>query len=279
MSRKPTTGKVKVSPGPEATPEVTGLEPPRDEIVLGDCLDVLPTWRAGSVNLIFADPPYNIGYKYHGYNDRLPYDRYVRWAADWIAECKRVLADDGSIYIAIGDEYAAEVRMILRDQKLHLRNWIVWHYTFGQNCKKRFNRSHAHIFYATKNDKQFVFNTADPQLRIKSKRQTQYNDKRANPKGKLPDDTWTFSRVCGTFKERCGWHPCQMPEALLERVIRASSRPGDLVMDPFAGSGTTCVVAQRLGRHYVGTDVSKLYVAEARKRLEADRSERRASPP
>jgi len=171
------------------------------------------------------------------------------------------------------------VRTILRDLKLHLRNWIVWHYTFGQNCRKRFNRSHAHIFYATKSDKQFVFNTDDPQLRIKSKRQTHYNDKRANPKGKLPDDTWTFSRVCGTFKERCGWHPCQMPEDLLERVIRASSRRGDLVLDPFAGSGTTCVVAQRLGRHYVGTDISKLYVTKARKRLATDRTERLPFPP
>jgi len=279
MSGKPNVRKIDGRPLSGVTAAKAGLEPPRDEIVPGDCLDVLPTWRDGSVNLIFADPPYNIGYQYHGYDDRLPYDRYVRWSRDWIAQCKRLLADDGSIYIAIGDEYAAEVRMILRDLKLHLRNWIVWHYSFGQNCKKRFNRSHAHIFYATKSQKQFVFNTADSELRIKSKRQTTYNDKRANPKGKLPDDTWTFSRVCGTFKERCGWHPCQMPEALLERVIRASSQPGDLVLDPFAGSGTTCVVAQRLGRHYVGTDVSKLYVTEARKRLETDRTERLAFPP
>ncbi|MBN2583835.1 MAG: site-specific DNA-methyltransferase [Planctomycetes bacterium] len=258
---------------PEATPQdAAAIDPPRDELIVGDCLDVLPGWKAGSVNLVFADPPYNIGYKYHGYNDRLPYDRYVKWSRDWIAACTRVLADDGSIYIAIGDEYAAEVRMILKDLGLHLRNWIVWHYTFGQNCTRRFNRSHAHVFYACKDEARAIFNADDPHLRIKSKRLTTYNDKRANPKGKLPDDTWTFSRVCGTFKERCGWHPCQMPEALLERVIRASSRPGDLVLDPFAGSGTTCVVAKRLGRHYVGMDISEQYVVKSRQRLADDES-------
>lgn len=259
------------TPSPDSATEVKDPSapspPPRNEIVQGDCISVLAGWDAGSVDLVFADPPYNIGYEYHDYEDRLPYDRYVDWSEQWIAACARVLSPTGSIYIAIGDEYAAEVRMILRKLGLELRNWIVWHYTFGQNCRQRFNRSHCHIFYAVKDPKQFTFNTKDPKLRVKSARQLQYNDKRANPKGKLPDDTWTFSRVCGTFKERVGWHPCQMPEELLERVIRASSSPGDLVMDPFVGSGTTCAVAQRLGRDYTGAELSAEYVRRAQQRL------------
>jgi adenine specific DNA methylase Mod len=104
-----------------------------------------------------------------------------------------------------------------------------------------------------------------------------YNDKRANPAGKMPDDVWdsfmrddvwdSFSRVCGTFKERQGWHPCQMPESLLARIIRVSSNKGDLVLDPFSGSGTTAVVAAKLGRHYTGIELSPKYAEESRKRI------------
>src|SRR5262249_26072314 len=111
-----------------------------------------------------------------------------------------------------------------------------------------------------------------------------YADRRANPVGKLPDDTWVLrpqedgrffgaetdtwyvARVCGTFKER-GDHPCQMPEALLERIIRVSSNPGDLVLDPFAGSGTTLAAAKKLGRKWLGVELSEAYAAKVRTRL------------
>jgi site-specific DNA-methyltransferase (adenine-specific) len=163
-----------------------------------------------------------------------------------------------------------------------MRNWIVWHYTFGVNCTKKFSRSHAHILYYVMDPKQFTFNADE--IRVASARQTTYADRRANPRGKLPDDTWVLrpqederlfpaesdtwyvSRVCGTFKERTG-HPCQMPEAVLERIIRVASNPGDLVIDPFAGSGTTLAVAQRLDRHWLGFELSEDYAARIRERL------------
>ena len=166
-----------------------------------------------------------------------------------------------------------------------MRNWIIWHYTFGQQPKNKFARSHTHILYFTKDEKQFTFN-ADA-IRVASARQTTYNDLRANPRGKLPDDvwylrpqeapeplfapegdTWNVSRVCGTFKEREGWHGCQMPIGVLDRIIRSSSNPGEIVLDPFNGSGTTVVSAALLGRKYVGIDQSAEYVGFARKRLE-----------
>ena len=123
-------------------------------------------------------------------------------------------------------------------------------------------------------------------MRVPSARQTTYADRRANPAGKLPDDTWVLRpqesddalragrrtpgrcpRVCGTFKERTG-HPCQMPEAVLERIIRVASNPGDLVLDPFAGSGTTLAAALRLGRRYLGIELSEQYADGVRKRLQ-----------
>ena len=169
------------------------------------------------------------------------------------------------MWVAIGDDYAAEIRMIGRKIGLNLRNWVIWHYTFGQATKAKFARSHTHLFYWTKDPKDFTFN--DMAVRIPSARQTTYADKRANPKGKIPDDVWSISRVCGTFNERVQWHPCQMPEKVIERIVAVSSNPGDLVADPFSGSGTTCCVAARLGRQYFGVDISADYVKHSRRRL------------
>ncbi len=253
-----------------------------DEVIHGDCLTVLPGLPEASVDLAFADPPFNIGYEYDVYDDRQGRQAYLAWTERWLREVRRVLKPTGSIYIAIGDEYAAEVKLCLDGLGLSMRNWIVWHYTFGVSCRQKFSRSHAHIFYYVVDPKRFVFN-ADA-VRVPSARQTTYADRRANPTGKLPDDTWVLrpqeddrlfrpdgdtwfaSRVCGTFKERTA-HPCQMPEAVLERIVRASSNPGDLVLDPFAGSGTTLAVARRLGRRYLGVELSADYAVSMRERL------------
>jgi len=233
-------------------------------------------WPAGAVDLIFADPPFNIGYVYDGYRDDLPDHQYVAWSRAWMAACCRVLKRDGSFYIAIGDEFAADIRIIGRELGLHLRNWIVWHYSFGQSQRKKFCRSHTHIFYFVKDPQRFTFN--DRLLRFPSARHTEYQDLRASPLGRLPDDTWDeFPRVCGTFAERAGFHGCQMPEALLMRIILASSRPGEIVLDPFVGSGTTAVAAKRLGRRYIGIDISPAYVRHARQRL-AEAADQHAQP-
>ncbi len=237
-----------------------------DSVIAGDCVEILKSPEMPKADLIFADPPFNIGYKYDVYEDRKAYDDYFAWTEKWMAACKDTLTDTGSFWIAIGDDYAAEVRLIARQLGLNLRNWVIWHYTFGQNTQKKFARSHTHLFYFTNDPKKFTFN--DMTVRIPSARQTTYADKRANPKGKVPDDVWSFSRVCGTFNERVKWHPCQMPERLLERIIRVSSEPGDLVVDPFSGSGTTLVTAAKLKRRYIGIDLSKNYVRNSIKRID-----------
>ena len=136
-----------------------------------------------------------------------------------------------------------------------------------------------------KDPKQFTFN--DEAIRVPSARQLVYADTRAEPQGRLPDDTWIsrpqdvpdgfppdgdtwyFPRVCGTFKERAGWHGCQMPEQLLGRIIRACSNPGDIVLDPFGGSGTTLVVAKKLQRRFLGFELSPEYAAQIQARLDA----------
>ena len=243
-----------------------GLRVKPDTIYSGDACKLLGEWAADSVDLVFADPPFNIGYVYDKYHDDVPNEEYVEWSRQWMRCCQRVLKPTGSFYIAIGDEFAADIRVIGRELGLHLRNWIIWRYSFGQNMKAKFCRAHTHILYFTMHPQDFTFN--DKLLRFPSARHTEYQDLRANPAGRLPDDVWDdFPRVCGTFKERAGFHGCQMPEALLMRIVMASSNPGEIVLDPFVGSGTTAVAAAKLGRRYVGIDVSDTYAKHTRKRL------------
>ena len=236
-----------------------------NKIICGDCIEVLSKITEPFADLIFADPPFNIGYKYDKYYDKVKKKNYIAWTKDWMSACKKALKPQGSFYIAIGDEYVANVKIIADELGLFLRNWIIWHYTFGQQTKNKFARAHTHIFYFVNDEKNFTFN--DHAVRIPSDRQLIYNDKRANPAGKIPDDVWDgYSRVCGTFKERAGWHPCQMPESLLKRIIAASSNQGDCVLDPFSGSGTTAA-AYQLGRNYIGIEISDKYVKKSIKRI------------
>lgn len=236
-----------------------------NRIHCGDCVELLKG-SGITPRLIFADPPFNIGYEYESYDDRLEYDSYVKWTEKWMTACHEALSDDGAFYIAIGDEYAAEVKMIARKLGLDLRNWIIWNYGFGQNTVKKFGRSHTHIFYFVKDSGNFVFN--DEEIRVPSARQLIYNDKRADSRGRIPDDVWRYPRVCGTFKERVGWHTCQMPLKLMARIIKASSDPGDLVMDPFSGSASTLVAAAILGRQYLGFDIDLKYAELGQRRIE-----------
>lgn len=303
----------------------------RNTILAGDCVAGMQSLRPGSVNLIFADPPFNIGYEYDVYKDALAGDQYVAWSKDWMQAAYDCLNPEGTFWLAIGDEYAAELKVTAREIGFHMRSWVIWYYTFGVNCQRKFSRSHAHLFYFVKNANYFTFLDDEPANRIPSARQLVYNDKRANPAGRLPDDTWIispdtadgelqlpdsivhelregmpgeqtwtlrpqdlescfqaeedtwyFPRVAGTFKERAGFHGCQMPEQLLGRIIRSCSRPGELVLDPFSGSATTLAVAKKLNRNYLGFELSEDYVAHGLARLDGvrvgDRLEGAAEP-
>lgn len=255
-----------------------------DQIHNLDCVAGMNRMSDGIVDLVFADPPFNIGYEYDEYDDRKESEHYLDWTKQWMSAALRVLKPTGTFWLAIGDEYAAEAKVIAtRELGLTCRSWVVWYYTFGVHCKKKFARSHVHLFHFVKDAKRFTFN--DMAVRVPSARQLVYADTRANPDGRLPDDTWIlrpqdlpdgfeadgdvwyFPRVAGTFKQREGWHGCQMPEQLLARIIRASSNDGELVLDPFGGSGTTLAVAKKLGRRWLGFEMSKEYAARIKKRL------------
>lgn len=258
----------------------------KNTIHQGDCVALLNEIDKESVDLVFADPPFNIGYEYDVYDDTKQAGEYLTWCQKWIRGVYRALKPNGTFWLAIGDEYAAELKLESQKAGFHCRSWVIWYYTFGVNCVNGFSRSHTHLFHFIKDPKKFTFNRFNPQIRVKSARQLVYADNRANPNGRLPDntwiirpqdapqsfspshDTWYFARVAGTFKEREGFHGCQMPEQLLARIIRASSHPQDLVLDPFGGSGTTLSVAKKLGRQWMGFELSTEYSKYIAERLE-----------
>lgn len=255
-----------------------------NRIAQGDCVEGMKQLPDGCVDLVFADPPFNIGYEYDEYDDRMESEQYLDWCERWIGQVHRIVKPDGAFWLAIGDEYAAELKVLSQKLGFHCRNWVVWYYTFGVHCKRKFTRSHAHLFYFVKNPKKFTFN-ADA-IKVPSARQLVYNDRRASAGGRVPDDTWIlrpqdctdgfqptedtwyFPRVAGTFKERAGFHGCQMPEQLLGRIIKACSNPDELVVDPFSGSASTLVVAKKLGRRFLGFELSQDYAARGTQRLE-----------
>ena len=155
-----------------------------------DCVEGLKQLPAGSVDLAFADPPFNIGYDYDVYDDRQKREVYLDWCRSWIEPVHRVLKPSGTFWLAIGDEFAAELKVQSQEIGFHCRSWVIWYYTFGVNCTHKFSRSHAHLFHFVKDPKSFTFRQDDPQIRVPSARQLVYADARANPAGRLPDDTW-----------------------------------------------------------------------------------------
>ena len=248
-----------------------------------DCIEAIGKLDESSVDLVFADPPFNIGYEYDVYKDRKASTEYLSWSRQWISAVHKVLKPTGTFWLAIGDDYAAELKVLSQDVGFHCRSWVIWYYTFGVNCKFKFSRSHTHIFHFVKDPNEFTFNGAA--IAVPSARQLVYADSRAARNGRLPDDTWIlrpqdltdglnpdddtwyFPRVAGTFKEREGFHGCQMPEQLLGRIIKVSSHPGDLVLDPFSGSATTVSAAKKLGRNFVAFDISDEYINRGLDRL------------
>lgn len=261
-----------------------------------DCVAGMQALPQGSVDLVFADPPFNIGYKYDVYDDKRKADEYLQWSRDWMSAVHQVLKPDGTFWLAIGDDFAAELKLEALKVGFHCRSWVIWYYTFGVNCKYKFTRSHTHLFYLVKDQKKFTFRSQELENRIPSARMLVYGDKRGNAAGRLPDDTWIippevsptfalrpqdlqecfqpqesdwyFPRVAGTFKERAGFHGCQMPEQLLGRIIRTCSEEQEIVLDPFAGSASTLVVAKKLNRRFVGFELSEKYAAAGSLRLD-----------
>jgi DNA modification methylase len=227
----------------------------------GDAATILRGLPSQSVSLLIADPPYNLGKDYGNNRDMKAWHDYEDFTKEWLTEAIRVLNDTGSLYVFMGVRFISKLFAILEDDfKLSFNGWITWHYTQGMGRKLGFSPRHEDILFFTKSDT-FTFNL--DAVRIPQK----YFRTRNNMAGANPGDVWQFSHVhyCSAEREQ---HPTQKPEALMERMILASSNEGNLVVDPFLGSGTTARVASVLKRKWIGIDLNPDYVRMAEKRLD-----------
>ena len=234
------------------------------QLVHGDCYEVLPALPKGCVDTIFVDAPYNIGIDYGGgkQDDLLDANEYLGQMEQLVSECIRLLTPAGGIWCLFPERWADHMGVVL-SKLLPRRNRIIWRETFGQYRESCFPSGHRHLFWHVMDRRRSTFNTDE--IRIPSQRM-EAGDKRASGP-RVPDDVWSIPRLVGNSHERLGEHPCQLPEALLERVIRCSTNPAGMMLDPMAGSGTTLRVAQRLGRRYFGVEKQANFVALIERRL------------
>lgn len=292
------------APGPQpdaadaAPPIPTYAIPPSSttaeaRVYVGDCRDIIsrvPECVAGTVDLVFADPPFNWKRAYDEWNDEMPHNEYLEFTFRWLDLCINALRPGGALWINIPDDWAAEIVMYLkyhrdeqgryltgRPNRLTMVNWCIWHYRFGQNTTVRFINSKVHALYFVKPGGKYTWNPTEV-LEL-SDRRAIYEDPRTESKNdgmpaglRVPMDVWYgkfWGRVQGNSKERRGYHDNQLPELYLARVIRACSDKGDLVMDPFLGSGTTGVVAHALARRFIGCEYSEKNATSAFERMKA----------
>lgn len=229
-------------------------------ILGGDALELLKMLDSNSVDLIVSDPPYNLGKDYGNDSDSKDFDDYLEFSRSWLSEAYRVLKPNGSIYVFMGVRYISYLYAILeRELGMHFNGWITWYYTQGIGKTKGFSPRHDDILFFNKGSK-FKFNLDSVRVPQKFYRQ------RNNMRGANPGNVWEFSHIHYCQDNRLN-HPTQKPEGIIERMILASSDEGDMVLDPFSGSGTTLRVCQHLNRNAIGFELNLEYVEMTNYRL------------
>jgi DNA modification methylase len=239
---------------------MVGLKMTELNLIFGDALVELKKLPNFSVDLIVADPPYNLGKDYGKTKDNLEKKEYLEFSKEWLSECNRLLKPNGTIYIFMGIRFISYIYQILEDDLgLDFQNWIVWHYTQGLGKKKGFSSRHDDILVFSKGNSP-KFNLDN--IRIPQKFYRKIN----NMRGANPGNVWEFSHVHYCNENRQD-HPTQKPEGLIERIVLASSDENDVVLDPFSGSGTTLRVCQQLNRSGIGIEIHQEYVDLTHDRL------------
>ncbi len=228
----------------------------RRDFIQGDCVEIMQVMPASSVNLVVTSPPYNIQKEYE---NKLSLQEYENNVKSWFSELPRILADDGAAWINVGyTKPTTKTTLpltylyypILREIGLHLIQEVVWRYSGGMAAKHRFSPRSERWQWWVKNPNRYHFD-------LDAIREQPIGfDPRNNPLGKNPGCVWDFNTVVGGrgASSENTEHPCQFPRAMVERIVLACSRPGDLVLDPFGGSGTTAIAASGTGRGFISIE-------------------------
>jgi site-specific DNA-methyltransferase (adenine-specific) len=245
-------------------------EHPHGQLYLGDAIAWLSSVPTATVDLIFADPPYNI--QKAQWDNFESQAEYIAWSLQWLAEAARVLKPTGSLYVCGFSEILADLKHPA-SQYFKSCRWLIWHYKNKANLGKDWGRSHESIIHFRKSaavtlnldDIRIPYGAhtlkypAHPQAESSAYGQGKERDRwLPHPKGAKPKDVIEIPTTCNGMGETTP-HPTQKPEELVRKFVLASSQPGDLVIDPFSGSGTTVVVAEQLGRRWLGCDLEAEY--------------------
>ena len=240
-----------------------------DQIIVDDCLKVLAQIPDDSVDVCFADPPFNLKKKYTSYDDTKVTKGYLAWCEEWLSALVRVTKPEGSIFVHNIPKWLTHFAVYLNQISV-FRHWISWD-SMSIPLGKTLLPAHYGILYYTKRAKGFKFydvRIPHKKCRLCDGYIKDYGGKKAqmHPFGTLASDVWTdIHRI--RHNKRRDKHPCQLPIHLLERIVLMSSDPGDVILDPFIGTGTTAVAAKRLGRHYIGIDIDEEYAQIARENV------------
>lgn len=229
--------------------------------ICGNAIDEMKKIPDKSIHLIVTDPPYNLNKNYGNNQDKLEFEEYLDFSRQWLKEAKRVLTDNGTLYVFMGMRYISYIYTILeRELGMTFNSWITWFYTQGIGKTKGFSPRHDDILMFTKSPTTFVFNLDD--IKIPQKYYRSVN----NMRGANPGNVWEFSHMHYCNKNRKK-HPTQKPEGLFERMILASSNSGDTILDPFVGCGTALRVCQQTNRNCIGIDINPEYIKMTNERL------------
>lgn len=234
-------------------------------VILGDTIDILKKIKSNTIDLIFADPPYNIGKDFGNNKDVWKSkEEYIEWCKKWLDECYRVLKDNGTFYFMTATQHMPYLDVYV-SEKYHVLSRIIWSYdSSGVQSKKNFGSLYEPILMTTKSiNSKYTFNYKDILVEAKTGAKRKLIDYRKTPPQpyntkKVPGNVWNFNRVRFLMDEYEN-HPTQKPEELLERIILASSNPGDIVLDPFSGSFTTSCVAVKNNRNAIGIELNDEY--------------------
>lgn len=247
-----------------------------------DCMEAMSKLPPETFNLVVTSPPYNIGKEYE---ERMSKQEYLDWTRDWVSLVKKLLRPDGTFWFNIGFYKASKGKqyipweyhiypLIQEISDLQLVQQIIWHYGAGVNCKLRFSPRKETWLFLVRDLDNYTFNLDDIRVPHKYPNQKKNGKIKVNPNGKNPGDVWKIKKVTSgknrASPERTD-HPAQFPREVIDRIIQVSSNKGDLVLDPFIGSGTVAVSALKFGRLSVGFEVEQDYCDIAVKRYERNK--------
>ena len=243
----------------------------------GDCIELMRQLPESCAQLIIADPPYNLGPTFGIAREWQHDDAWLNWCRVWLAECKRILSEDGNIFVFGIHHYMCYVQVALYDLGLAYRRQIIWHYENGfSNYRKSLATHYEPILWFSKGEKYYFHEIREPYKSVDRLRYSINKNGKVwtpNPKGRLAGDVWRFPTLAGRrFQSERVNHPTQKPLALTDRIVEHFSVAGALVVVPFAGSGTECVSAMRQGRDFWASEIKDEYVQLATERLERERS-------